>query len=45
MVLLYDLLCLSPVGEAILLYTTFAVASVPPAVEKLSIGSELRLVD
>ena len=34
MVLLYGLLCLSAISEAILLYTTFAVAPMPPAVEK-----------
>jgi len=34
MVLLYGLLCLSAISEAILLYTTFAVAPMPPATEK-----------
>ena len=34
MVLLYGLLCLSAINEAILLYTTFAVAPMPPAAEK-----------
>jgi len=34
MVLLYGLLCLSAMSEAIPLYTTFAVAPMPPATEK-----------
>ena len=34
MVLLYGLLCLSAISEAILLYTTFAVATMPPATKK-----------